>query len=123
MEKKRILLIEDDKITCTFLASSIMRWGFEVMVAADGKKGLAMAQSQKPDLILLDLKLPGMPGEEICRQIKKCRATKRIPIIMETAKVSDVDRVIGRVIGADCYLKKPYGSDQLREQINRLLDI
>ena len=123
MEKKRILLIEDDKITCVFLASSIMRWGFKVIVACDGKKGLAMAQNQKPDLILLDLRLPGMPGEEICRQIRKSEDTKGIPIIMETAKDSDVDKVVGRVIGADYYLKKPYTSEELREQINRLLDI
>lgn len=120
---KKILVIEDDKITCDFLASRIKRWGFEVITAYDGKEGLDKARQERPDLVLLDLRLPKLPGEEVCRQIRKFDDTKEIPIIIETAKDSDTDRVIGRVIGADCYLTKPYDSRHLLYQINRLLHI
>jgi DNA-binding response OmpR family regulator len=121
MYRKKILIIEDDKLICDSLVRQIRNWGFKAIKAYDGADGLAKAQLQKPDLILLDLGLPKLPGEEVCRQIRKSDSTKEIPIIMETGKVSDTDKVIGRVIGADYYLRKPYTFQELRDKINKLL--
>ena len=120
MGKKRILLVEDDEAICNALVKLIKTWGFDTIVAHDGREGLAKAKQEKPDLILLDLGLPKLPGEELCRQIRKDEATQKIPIIMQTGKVSDTDKVIGRVIGADYYLKKPYDLNELLVQINKL---
>ena len=117
MDKKRVLIIEDNKDICALLLARIRRWGFEAKAAYDGMTGLALAQQERPDLILLDLSLPKLPGEEVCRQIRKSEETKDIPIIMETGKASDVDKVIGKVIGADCYLRKPYTSHELLDQL------
>lgn len=122
MEKKRVLVIEDEKILCDLLVGTIKHWGFEAIGVYDGKTGLEKAQEERPDLIILDLKLPRLPGEEVCREIKKSDITKDIPVIMETGKVSDTDKVIGRVIGADCYLRKPFTSEELLDQIKRLLE-
>ena len=123
MDRKKVLVIEDDKVICDFLAARVRRWGFETIRAYDGKTGLEKAQRERPDLILLDLKLPELPGEEVCRQIRKSEATKDIPIIMETGKVSDTDKVVGRVIGADYYLRKPFALEELLEQVKRLLHL
>ena len=123
MEKKTVLVIEDNEDICALLIARIRRWGYEVKAAYDGVTGLAMAQAEHPDLILLDLQLPKLPGEEVCRQIKKDDETRDIPIIMETGKVSDVDKVIGKVIGADSYLRKPYTSQQLLDRIISLLGL
>ena len=119
--KNKVLIIEDEKSICDFLAANIERHGFKVIKAYDGLEGLEKALQEKPDLIILDLKLPKLPGEEVCRQIRKNEETANIPIIMETAKASDVDRIVGRVIGADCYIKKPYTSQELLRHINELL--
>ncbi|MFC1514372.1 response regulator transcription factor [Candidatus Omnitrophota bacterium] len=121
MFRKRILVIEDNRDICDLLVARIRHWGFEATGVHDGRTGLEMAHQERPDLIVLDLRLPKLPGEEACRQIRKSEDIKNTPIIMETGKVSDADKVIGRVIGADCYLRKPYTSEQLHEQINRLL--
>ena len=74
-----------------------------------------------PDLVILDLKLPELQGEEVCKEIRKDKKTSGTPIIMLTAKDSDVDRVVGRVIGADCYMTKPFELDELGSRIKELL--
>ncbi|MBN2119543.1 MAG: response regulator [Candidatus Omnitrophica bacterium] len=123
MDRKKILIIEDDRLVCNFLVFRIKRWGFDVIKAYDGQEGLEKVQEERPDLVLLDLKLPKLPGEEVCREIRKNEETRNIPVIMETGKTSDVDKVIGRVIGADYYLRKPYASRELLDQINKLLGL
>jgi len=120
MDKKLILLIEDDKAICCSLAQIIQKWGFNTILTYDGKDGLTKVKEQKPDLVILDLTLPKLPGKEVCRQIRNDDATHAIPIIMQTGKTSDADRIIGRVIGADCYLTKPYDLNELLRQINKL---
>jgi two-component system alkaline phosphatase synthesis response regulator PhoP len=119
--KKTILIIDDEKNLSRVLELQLTELGYTILIAADGKEGLAKAKEEKIDLIILDLRLPKLPGEEVCRQIRKDERIGKIPILMLTAKAQDVDRVIGRVIGANCYLTKPFEWDVLIEQINKLL--
>src|SRR5512147_1608879 len=96
-EKKMILIIEDDPDILRTMELHLGAAGFEILTARDGKAGLEKAKRVKPDLIVLDLGLPNLPGEEICRELKKEEAYRDIPVIMVTAKGTDVDRVVGRV--------------------------
>jgi DNA-binding response OmpR family regulator len=118
---KRILVIEDSHILCFMLEEALQNNGFEVIVAYDGKGGLLKAQVCKPDIILLDLVLPDIPGEEVCRDLKKFPDTERTPIIMLTAKGSDVDHVVGRVLGAQAYIVKPFEMEHLMTEITKLI--
>lgn len=97
--------------------------GFLTLMADDGATGLRMAQAMRPDLVVLDLKLPELPGEEVCKSIKEGPdlALRRTPVIMVTAKSSDVDRVVGHVIGADCYMTKPFDMDELILNVMKLI--
>jgi len=120
-EKKKILIIEDDRDISRTVELHLSSFGFDISTAFDGKEGLEEAMASKPDLIILDLGLPHLPGEEICRELKKDEACQVIPIIMVTAKGTDVDKVIGRVIGADYYISKPFDLDVLVEKIESLV--
>ncbi len=120
-EKKKILIIEDDRDILRTLELHLSSPELEILKALDGKEGLAKAKSCKPDLIILDLGLPSLPGEEVCRELRKDDAYRNIPIIMLTAKGTDVDRVVGRVIGADSYVSKPFDLDFLQKKIESLL--
>jgi DNA-binding response OmpR family regulator len=119
--KKRILIIDDDENICKLLDSRLKSWGFDTDIARDGKSGLDKIFLNPPDLVILDLKLPALPGEEICRQIRKNETTAKIPVIMLTGKTDDVDRVVGRVIGANIYLTKPFKPEDLFNGINQLI--
>lgn len=121
--KKKILIIEDDKDINRTLYLRLQMEGFEVISAHDGFEGFYKATTQQPDLIILDLKLPGLPGEQICRDLRKDERYAALPIIMLTAKDKDVDRVIGKVIGANQYMSKPFDMDKLLENISLLLGI
>lgn len=118
--KKKILIIDDEPDLCQVLAIRFREKGFEVIIANDGLEGLNKAKDERPDIVILDLKLPKLPGEEVCREIRKDKAISSIPIIMLTAKDSDVDSVVGKVIGADSYMIKPFDTKRLLEEINRL---
>jgi DNA-binding response OmpR family regulator len=120
-EKKKILIIEDDRDICRTLELHLSSSRREIRSASDGKRGLEEAKTYNPDLIILDLGLPLLPGEEICRELRKDEKYQKTPIIMVTAKGTDVDKVIGRVIGADCYISKPFDPDLLEEKIEALL--
>lgn len=122
MEKKRILIIEDDRDICRTLELHLGFSDFEILTAFDGRQGFEKAKQSKPDLIILDLGLPHLPGEEICRELRRQEQYQNIPIIMVTAKGSDADRVIGRVIGADDYISKPFDLDVLEEKVRLLLN-
>lgn len=121
-EKKRILIVEDDLDISRTIELHLVSLGFEVLVAFDGKNGLKMAKISKPNLIILDLGLPQLPGEEICRELRKEEGSQDIPIVMVSAKGTDVDRVIGRVIGANYYISKPFDLDLLEGKIKELLN-
>lgn len=121
--KKKILVIEDDDDIRSILEFQLVKQGFAVSTAEDGETGLKIIKDQVPDLIILDLKLPKLSGEEVCKAIKDGDDEKlsKIPIIMLTAKSQDVDRVIGRVIGATRYITKPFQDDQLLKEIRHCL--
>ena len=119
--KKKILVVEDDPDISKTIRIRLKMEGFEALTAKEGKQGLSMAKSESPNLILLDLRLPGLPGEEICRQLRKDPLYENLPIIMLTAKDTDVDKVIGRVIGANYYMPKPFDMEELISRIHTLI--
>ena len=95
MAKPRILIIEDERGLTDVLTYNLHREGYETVVAHDGQEGLRKAQTNPPDLILLDLMLPGMDGLEVCRQLRASKQTSRVPILMLTAKGEETDQVVG----------------------------
>lgn len=119
--KKKILIIEDEEALCKIMSMRLVDRGFEVSIANDGALGLEKAKQEKPDLVILDLVLPKLKGEEVCKFIRKDQALENTPIIMLTAKASETDEVVGKVIGADCYLVKPCDTKRLFSEIDRLL--
>lgn len=113
-----ILVVEDEAAISEPLEFLLQREGYEVTVAADGPAGLTEFDRQRPDLVLLDLMLPSLSGTEVCRQL---RARASTPIIMLTAKDSEIDIVVGLELGADDYVTKPYSSRELLARIRAVL--
>ena len=114
----RILLVEDEASLFEPLSFLLKREGYEVEIAESGTDALDLFDEQGADLVLLDLMLPGIPGTEVCRQI---RMTSQVPIIMLTAKDSEVDIVVGLELGADDYVTKPYSTRELLARIRAVL--
>ncbi|WP_221585881.1 response regulator transcription factor [Microbacterium sp. G2-8] len=114
----RVLLVEDEPDLADPLAYLLQREGYDVEIADDGEKGLHAYRDHGADVILLDLMLPGIPGTEVCRQI---RTTSSVPIVMLTAKDSEVDIVVGLELGADDYVTKPYSSRELLARMRAVL--
>ena len=117
MVKKRILVVEDDRDINELIRYNLEREGFDVLSLYEGGQVFDMTSSRKPDLVLLDLMLPQCDGLEICRQLKEDSQTKKIPIIMITAKGTEADIVIGLSLGADDYLPKPFSPGVLLARI------
>lgn len=114
----RILVVEDEETLSEAIGFLLSKEGFEVTIAASGPDAIAQFDKSGADLILLDLMLPGLSGTEVCRQI---RAKSAVPIIMLTAKDSEIDKVVGLEIGADDYVTKPYSSRELIARIRAVL--
>jgi two-component system response regulator RegX3 len=114
----RILVVEDEETLAEAISFLLSKEGFEVEIAEDGPAAIAAFDKNGADLILLDLMLPGLSGTEVCRQI---RAKSSVPIIMLTAKDSEIDKVVGLEIGADDYVTKPYSSRELIARIRAVL--
>jgi two-component system response regulator RegX3 len=114
----RILIVEDEPAIRDAVAYALRREGFDVDEVADGERALEEAQRGEHDVVLLDLMLPGLPGTEVCRQI---RTESAVPIIMLTAKGAEVDRVLGLEIGADDYVTKPFSMAELIGRIRAIL--
>ncbi|MDH6423284.1 response regulator transcription factor [Aurantimicrobium minutum] len=114
----RILLVEDESSLSEPLSFLLTREGFEVEIAEDGQLALDIFANGNFDIILLDLMIPKVPGNEVCRQI---RTTSNIPIIMLTAKDTEVDKVVGLELGADDYVTKPYSTRELLARIKAVL--
>jgi len=121
MAQPRILIIEDEKGLVQSLTWYFNREGYETTAVADGAEGLRKAQSLLPDLILLDLMLPGMGGLEVCRELRAGEKTKPIPIIMITARAEETDQVEGFAKGADDYVTKPFSNKVLLQRVKALL--
>jgi two-component system response regulator RegX3 len=114
----RILVVEDEETLAEAISFLLSKEGFAVEIAEDGPAAIAAFEKNGADLILLDLMLPGLSGTEVCRQI---RAKSSVPIIMLTAKDSEIDKVVGLEIGADDYVTKPYSSRELIARIRAVL--
>lgn len=109
----KVLIIEDDADIQQLLSFHFQQGGFRVETSANGAEGLKKARERKPDLIVLDLMLPGMDGFEVCRALKGENETRGIPVIMLTAKGEEIDKVVGFELGADDYLTKPFSPREL----------
>ncbi len=114
----RILIVEDEASLHEPLSFLLKREGFDVEVAEDGTEAIEMFDRDGADMVLLDLMLPGIPGSEVCKQI---RMTSNVPIIMLTAKDSEVDIIVGLELGADDYVTKPYSTRELLARIRAVL--
>jgi DNA-binding response OmpR family regulator len=115
---KRLLMIDDDEKLVALVREYLEPHGFEVAAAHDGDAGAAAVLAAEPDLVILDLMLPGMDGLEVCRRL---RPASRVPILMLTARGDDTDRIVGLEMGADDYLPKPFNPRELLARIRAVL--
>jgi CheY-like chemotaxis protein len=118
---KKILLVEDNEMNRDMLSRRLIRHGFEVVMAVDGEQGIAMAQSERPDLILMDMSLPVIDGWEATRRVRANEATASIPVIALTAHAMSGDREKAIAAGCNDYDTKPIEIPRLLEKINALL--
>ena len=116
---KTILVIEDDVSILRGLKDNLRFEGYEVLTAADGQEGIALALERSPDLVLLDIMLPGISGYDICRKVKEKKPD--LPIIMLTARSKEVDKIAGLDLGADDYVTKPFSTPELLARIRAVL--
>jgi two-component system phosphate regulon response regulator PhoB len=121
MAHPRLLIIEDEKGLTQSLSWYFNREGYETHVSHDGQEGLRKAQSMLPDVVLLDIMLPGMNGLDVCRELRGGDRTREIPIIMITAKSEETDQVVGYSMGADDYVVKPFSNKVLLQKVKALL--
>lgn len=118
---RKILVVDDEAILVETIAYNLEQAGYRVVTAADGGSALDAARSEIPDLIILDVMLPGMDGLEVCRQLRKESGTATTPIVMLTAKSDEIDKVVGLEVGADDYVTKPFGRRELLARVRALL--
>src|SRR4030042_581701 len=118
MARSKILLVEDETKVCELVKAYLVKDGYDVIIAGDGKTAVEQARSQKPDLILLDLNLPELDGLEVCRTIRK---QSNVPIIMLTARDEEVDKIVGLEMGADDYITKPFSPRELAARVSAVL--
>ena len=116
-----VLIIEDERDLAELLAFNLEKEGFKAVVATDGLEGLEAATRQLPDLVLLDLMLPGMLGTDVCKNLKKNERTAPIPVIMLTAKGEEIDKVVGFEVGADDFVVKPFSTRELLLRVKAVL--
>lgn len=121
MSKDKILVVEDNRDTRELLEYNLAAAGFDVSSAEEGREALDMVRSVRPDLVLLDLMLPGMDGLETCKRLKSDERSHGIPVIMLTAKGEEVDRIVGLELGADDYVVKPFSPRELILRIKAVL--
>jgi two-component system phosphate regulon response regulator PhoB len=121
MGQPRVLIVEDERGLVQSLSWYFNREGYETVVAQDGAEGLRKAQTLIPDVVLLDVMLPGLDGLEVCRALKAGERTRDVPIIMVTAKSEESDQVLGLHIGADDYVTKPFSNKVLLAKVKALL--
>lgn len=114
----KILVVDDEPSVTDLLAYNLRKANYDVLTAADGREALNVARQSSPDLILLDLMLPGVDGLDVCRELRK---TSDVPIIMITARGEEIDRVVGLELGADDYVPKPFSVRELLARIKAVL--
>jgi DNA-binding response OmpR family regulator len=118
---EKILVIEDDPATSRLVDYALRHEGYQVITASNGLVGIRKVQEEKPDLIILDVMLPGMDGFEICHRLRSEPATAELPILMLSAKAQEIDRNTGVKVGADDYLAKPADPSEIVSRVGSLL--
>jgi len=121
MARERILLVEDEPDIAEMLQYNLEKEGFQVELAGRGDAGLEAVRRESPDLILLDLMLPGLDGLELTRLLKRDPATSHLPIVMLTARSEEVDRIVGLELGADDYISKPFSPREVVLRVKAVL--
>ena len=119
--RQKVLIIEDDTDIRELIKFNLEQDGYAVEEAATGAEGLDRIRRRQPDLVLLDLMLPGMPGLEICRVLRSAKETSTLPILIVTAKGTEVDKVLGLEMGADDYVVKPFSPRELIARVKAVL--
>lgn len=119
--RQTILVVDDEPDIVEIIQYNLEKSGFDVIVAADGSAALEKARNEAPDLIVLDLMLPGLEGTDVCRILKQDERTRFIPILMLTAKSEEIDRIIGLELGADDYVVKPFSPREIALRIRNIL--
>lgn len=120
-KKKRILVVDDEKDIVELLAFNLEKEGLTVQRAFDGERALQLIRDKKPDLLILDLMLPGLSGLDVCRIVRQQEKTETLPIIMLTAKGEPVDKILGLEMGADDYITKPFNVRELVARVRAVL--
>jgi len=118
---RKVLVVEDHRDTRELLKYNLSAAGFDVAAADNGRSGLSLAAAFRPDIILLDLMMPGIDGLEVCRQLKTNPDLARIPVVMLTAKGEETDKIVGLELGADDYVVKPFSPRELILRIKAIL--
>jgi two-component system phosphate regulon response regulator PhoB len=118
---KTVLVIDDEAELLKLLDYNLTRAGYAVLTARDGDKGLESARRDVPDLVILDVMMPGLDGWEVCKRLRADPATASIPLLMLTAKGGESDRVLGLELGADDYVTKPFGTSELLARVKSLM--
>ncbi|MGC9196409.1 MAG: response regulator [Syntrophobacteraceae bacterium] len=121
MNRSKILVVEDDPDIAQLLALTIKKAGFEVSLSENGNDAVGLIRRHPPDLVILDLMLPGMDGFEICREIKREPRTAEVPVLILTARGEEIDRIIGLELGADDYVVKPFSPRELLLRVRAIL--
>ena len=121
MAKAKVLVVEDDPSLLEVVAYNLTEAGYDVVTADDGNEGLAKARSQSPDLILLDVMMPGLDGHDVCRGVRADPRTRDQLIVMVSARSQESDELVGFALGADDYVSKPFSMKVLLERIKALL--
>src|SRR5690349_8893586 len=121
MSRSTVLVIDDEKDLLELVRYNLEKEHLDVITATDGASGLEIGLRHKPDLVLLDLMMPGMNGMEVCKQLRSDARTSRVPIIMLTAKASETDKIVGLEMGADDYITKPFSVRELLARVRAVL--
>ncbi|MEO7156699.1 MAG: response regulator transcription factor [Vicinamibacterales bacterium] len=121
MSRATVLVIDDEKDLLELVRYNLEKEHLDVITASDGTSGLEIGLKHKPDLVLLDLMMPGMSGLEVCKQLRADARTHRVPIIMLTAKAAETDKIVGLEMGADDYITKPFSVRELLARVRAVL--
>ena len=119
--RQKVLIVDDEQNIRSLLAYSLEKAGFEVLQAADGLTAMELVDEKRPDLVVLDVMMPGMDGHEVLMRLRAANDTSRMPVIMLTARSADADKVYGLEMGADDYMSKPFSVNELMARVRALL--
>lgn len=121
MTKRKLLLVDDEPDIVSMVKVRLEANGYDVVTASDGKEAIDKAHKEKPDLIILDLMLPKIDGFKVCAMLKRDQRYMKIPIVMFTARAQETDEKLGKQLGADAYIMKPFEAKTLLDTIKGLL--